>query len=230
MPENPENEGLWESHASELKRLREEVDTLLEAARWESGEAISLNEVEINLEDWLQSALPRWKIILGPDAVLTRVGPPLKCHAIVDLRILNLITDNLIDNARKFSKNTPHITLKTEIASSKIRWQKQKWKLQVCDQGWGFTPEDGQKIFKRFYRSKNLAPHSIAGNGLGLHLAASAAKALKMHLSGESEGPGRGATFTLEGYTYAPLQPEQNIRDSHSQKKTGTHLSVSSPR
>src|SRR5262249_36526063 len=115
----------------------------------------------------------------------------------LDERTLWLITDNLVDNARKFSKGTPHVIVRTS-------WKPERrgggqWALEFEDSGLGFTPKDSERIFSPFFRSKNAAPHAIPGNGLGLYLAASACRALGLKLKGKSEGLGKGAVFTIEG-------------------------------
>src|SRR5262249_1530039 len=48
-----EASGLWESHDAELKRLREEVETLLEAARWRAH-AHKVARAPVELEEWLE--------------------------------------------------------------------------------------------------------------------------------------------------------------------------------
>jgi signal transduction histidine kinase len=186
-----EQEKLWQSFDGDLRRLREQVETLLEAARWQAHED-QLQPQFIEVESWLQDSLARWKNLLGPDAELTRVGQPLSCHASLDPRAMNLIFDNLVDNARKFARGSPKVTVRSELRG-------QRWSLSIADEGWGFRPEDGDKIFRRFSRGRAIAPYSIPGTGLGLFLAASASRAQGLKLHGVSDGFGLGATFRLEG-------------------------------
>jgi two-component system, OmpR family, sensor histidine kinase SenX3 len=196
---NPEEiASLWKSHDEELKRLKFEVETLLEAARWESH-AVSTKRTTIQLEDWIQTSMERWKKILGPSATLERDGEALNFTASVDLRLLGLIVDNVMDNARKFSRDKPHVKLTTHLLPPKSLLGSARWSLEIQDRGWGFDPVDSDKIFRRFFRSRSRAPYAIAGTGLGLYLAASASRMMGLSIRGTSEGTGRGATFTLEG-------------------------------
>jgi C4-dicarboxylate-specific signal transduction histidine kinase len=64
--------------------------------------------------------------------------------------------------------------------------------LSVRDNGSGIRSENLTKIFHHGFTTK------ATGHGFGLHSAANAAKAMKGSLSVQSEGPDRGATFTLE--------------------------------
>jgi signal transduction histidine kinase len=182
---------LWLSHQAELARLRDEVDTLLEAARWQSKPVLT-RKIKVRLESWLQESFAHWRTILGPQAVLIREGQELNAEVFLDLKTLNLIANNLVSNARKFSKGVPHVTVRTAYVNS-------KWQIQFADQGWGFNPADSRKIFHRFFRSRNRAPHSIPGTGLGLYLAQTGSRALGLTLHGESQGDGLGAVFTLKG-------------------------------
>lgn len=193
-----EVEKLWASHQAELKRLRAEVETLLEAARIQS-KPVTVRHSPIELEAWISQSLERWTRILGPGAKLTREGEKLQGHANVDLKALNLIADNLVDNARKFSKGSPELMVQTHRLPPTAPWQRPRWHIEFRDQGWGFDPADSRRIFGRFFRARTAAPQAIPGSGLGLHLADSASRALGIKLRGESFGRGMGARFTLEG-------------------------------
>ncbi len=186
-----EVQNLWHTHEQELKRLKEEVDKLLEAAHWHAhSPRLEMNR--IHLDSWISSSVERWKKILGPDASLTFVGDKLDFEASLELRNLNLIVDNLLNNAKKFSKGPPQVTLYTEHKNA-------KWKIEVRDLGLGFHPSDSKKIFNRFFRAKVSTPFPIPGTGLGLFLAQTASRAMGLKLRGDSPGPGLGAIFTIEG-------------------------------
>jgi signal transduction histidine kinase len=151
------------------------------------------------LESWLAEAQERWKRILGPGATLVREGEPLEGKARVDLKTLNLIADNLVDNARKFSRGSPKLLVVTRRLPPTRRWRRPRWHIEFRDDGWGFDPSDTRMLFSRFFRARTDAPYSIPGSGLGLYLAHTGSRALGLRLRAESEGRGRGARFTLEG-------------------------------
>jgi signal transduction histidine kinase len=186
-----ERANLWNAQASEIARLKTDVESLLQAARWESM-PVHVNREQVDLEDWIQESLDRWRSLLGPNAELKRSGPPLEISTALDLRKLNLISDNILQNARKYAKDAPRV----EIVTSHKRG---RWKIHFRDEGWGFDPKDSHRIMKPFYRSRSFAARSIPGTGLGLYIAASASRALGMKIKGFSAGKGHGAIFTLEG-------------------------------
>lgn len=186
-----DRERLWQSHSEELQRLRGDVEALLEAARWQAR-AARIETRPLDFEPWVARSMDRWKRILGPDAELVRGGAPLPDRALLDEASLNLICDNLIDNARKFARGAPRVRVET-------RREGRRWLIEFRDDGWGFDPSFSKKIFHRFFRARHDAPYSIPGTGLGLFLANSASRAMGVSLSGMSEGRGRGACFTLSG-------------------------------
>jgi signal transduction histidine kinase len=76
-------------------------------------------------------------------------------------------------------------------------------KLVVCDNGIGIPPENLNKIFNHGFTTKK------DGHGFGLHSGANAAKEMGGRLTGRSDGPGKGAEFTLELPTTAAKQKHE---------------------
>jgi signal transduction histidine kinase len=198
-----EKNKLWASHQAELKRLKSEVEALLEAARWQSKPLLSKKQ-NLHLETWLTTSLAHWNQILGTEAKIERQGAPLDTYAFVDVRSFNLIVDNLMTNAKKFSREKPHVVIRTHRIQASRFSSKHYWKIEFEDFGWGFDPPDEKRIFHRFYRSKNEAPYAIAGTGLGLYLAGAASRSMKLRIHGRSKGLGNGAVFSLEGKEITP--------------------------
>ena len=191
-----QKEKLWGALDKELKRLRNEVDSLLEAARWEA-KSIQVSRQTVALEDWIQSQWAEWSERLGADAEFTRVGTfAPHVHARVDPRLFSLIWINLIENARKFAMGKPQVRLSSRLLPEG------GWEMRIDDAGWGFPPADAKKLFRRFHRGKAIAPYSIAGSGLGLYLVRAAAARMKITVTAESEGAGKGASFRLRGRTH----------------------------
>jgi signal transduction histidine kinase len=65
-------------------------------------------------------------------------------------------------------------------------------KISVIDNGVGIPAENMTRIFNHGFTTRKN------GHGFGLHGSALAAKEIGGSLAAFSEGPGRGATFTLE--------------------------------
>jgi len=193
--EPEEADQLWQSHQRELNRLKSNVESLLLAARFDAKLFKPQSETFL-LEDWINKEWIHWQTLLGSGALIKRTGMALDGPVFGDPHFLRLITDNVIENARKYSKDTPQICIHTHMLS---RGSRRAWQIQFEDFGLGFDPALKKKIFKPFVRAVASRQKSIPGTGLGLYLARSAARKMGYHLHAESKGVGQGARFILEG-------------------------------
>jgi C4-dicarboxylate-specific signal transduction histidine kinase len=101
-----------------------------------------------------------------------------------------MILVNLISNAKYALDNTPpeqrRMTLRLEpVTEGRVR-------IQVSDNGMGIEPELLSRIFQYGFTTRE------EGHGFGLHSSALGAQELGGALTVHSDGPGKGATFTLE--------------------------------
>lgn len=92
----------------------------------------------------------------------------------------NLILDNLIQNAIKYSKQRGGIFISIKRNNDTVV-------CSVKDEGIGVKKGDLEKIFDSFYRSEAMMHKDIPGNGLGLSIAKKSANAIGAKLTIESE-------------------------------------------
>jgi two-component system phosphate regulon sensor histidine kinase PhoR len=102
--------------------------------------------------------------------------------------LANLV-NNLLDNAIKYSPESPQITVITKNCENGII-------LSVEDKGIGMTKAVQSKIFERFYRQSSGNVHDVKGFGLGLNYARSIIEAHKGTITVSSE-PGKGSRFEI---------------------------------
>lgn len=176
----------------DLARLSASVQHIVEiVAMQQSYAGVSGSVIEsIRVHDLVEDALRM------DDGSLARSGltvvkdiaemPEL---ALDKLRML-LIMVNLIKNAKQAMGDnndaSREILLKADLAEgSRLR-------IQVKDAGEGIAPENLTRIFAHGFTTRQ------DGHGFGLHSCALAAMEMGGKLTAESDGPGRGATFTLE--------------------------------
>jgi two-component system phosphate regulon sensor histidine kinase PhoR len=76
------------------------------------------------------------------------------------MHTVNVIS-NLIDNAIKYSKETPRVTVSLTRNSQNIS-------LSIKDEGIGISKEHITKIFDKLYRIPTGNLHNVKGFGLGL--------------------------------------------------------------
>lgn len=80
---------------------------------------------------------------------------------IADSNMLQMIFENLLSNACKYSPGKP-------APKAQIRFEKNKWTLLVVDAGIGIPEKYKHEIFAEFVRGSNVG--NIEGTGLGLML------------------------------------------------------------
>ncbi len=104
--------------------------------------------------------------------------------------LLQLLINNLLDNAQKYSpKNTP-VGIELSRTTNKII-------LKVVDDGGGVSDEEKKKIFDKFYRSGNEAIRKTKGTGLGLYLCRRIAESHKGKIKVTDNKPA-GSIFIVE--------------------------------
>jgi len=99
---------------------------------------------------------------------------------------------NLLDNSMKY---TPSGTI-TVVAHDDVKTMKMYVTIQ--DTGVGMRKETLEEVFDKFVRAKNANQINVTGTGLGLFVAKKMVTEMKGRVWAESEGEGKGSTFTVE--------------------------------
>lgn len=106
---------------------------------------------------------------------------------------------NLLRNAVKFTPPAGHIRVRSydgapDVAEDRAR----RLCIEVSDNGIGFTPEAGERIFEPFEQGMAANDQRFPGLGLGLAIARAIVDLHGGRIRARSAGPGQGATFTVE--------------------------------
>jgi signal transduction histidine kinase len=119
---------------------------------------------------------------------------------IVDRHKVIQILVNLIRNAQFACEESPAEDRQIVVS---ITRDTERVRICVQDNGVGIPPENLTRIFNHGFTTRKN------GHGFGLHSGALAAKEMRGALIAQSDGPGKGASFTLE----LPLQPPKPTQD-----------------
>jgi len=104
---------------------------------------------------------------------------------------LQQILWNIIRNAVKFTEASGEIVVTTSNdAEGKIH-------ISIADSGIGMTPETISKLFVPFEQADPTRNRHYGGLGLGMAISNALVELLEGELRAESEGLGRGSTFTV---------------------------------
>lgn len=173
----------------ENKRMNKQVEKILQSARIEKQD-IKLNLQELNAHDIilkvadsvnLQILDKDGKLSVSPDATQFRINAD-------EVHFSNVVF-NLLDNAIKYSKSHPEISLKTLN-------EKNMFVLQVKDNGIGMNKETQSRVFEKFYRAHTGNLHDVKGFGLGLSYVKAIVEAHGGKVKVDSV-LGKGSTFSV---------------------------------
>lgn len=106
-----------------------------------------------------------------------------------DLEKFRQVVLNLVDNSIKYTKEG-FVKVSLEKPADKIL-------IKISDSGMGVSSETKAKLFEKFSRGE-AGKTNTGGSGLGLYLAKEIITAHGGTISVDSEGLGKGSTFTIE--------------------------------
>ncbi|GLU54400.1 sensor histidine kinase [Dyadobacter frigoris] len=164
---------------NEINRINYLVDQLLLLARFESQKK-AMDSQRIDLSELTEVILIRQqeKILAKSLSITLKTDDRHVVYS--DPYMLDIIIENLISNAVKYSSNFDNIMVY-------INLENQKPVYKIIDHGIGIAPAEIEKIKEPFYRSNPLGHPEIKGNGLGLSIVKRMSELLNLDFLIESE-------------------------------------------
>ena len=171
-------------------RLLATVDQVLKAGEARHG-SHSKQWLEVNFSKIVEETaeLARLRHNLPPQTLRFASQPPAELLVLGKPEELRTAVFNLFDNAIKYSGSEKNIVV--DLATT----GPETIVLSVRDRGIGIPRPELKRIFSRFYRVPNTG--QVKGTGLGLFIVRAVARRYGGDAYAESEGEGRGSTFTI---------------------------------
>ena len=173
------------------ERLNKQVEKVLQLARLEKGN-IELKKEKVVLLEVLAPLLEsiRMQVEQRGGELSVDIEALQGVTILADRLHLSNILYSLLDNALKYSREHPEISVRAERQAKCVY-------LRIKDNGVGIASTHQAKIFDKFYRVPTGNVHNVKGFGLGLYYVKRICQAHAWEIEVESE-LGQGTTFALE--------------------------------
>lgn len=171
-------------------RMKKQVENVLNMSKLERNE-VQLFLKETNMRELINSITQSFQLIVNErNGTLSKEFTAEKFIVKIDEFHFSNMLINLLDNANKYSPETPEIKIKTKNEGN---W----YVIAISDKGIGMDAANKNKIFEKFFREETGNIHNVKGQGLGLSYVKKIVELHKGQISVESI-KGRGSTFVIK--------------------------------
>lgn len=171
-------------------RMKKQVENVLNMSKLERNE-VKLFLKETNVRQLIKSVAESFSLIVSQrNGSLTEHFEASKYNFKIDEFHISNALVNLLDNANKYSPETPNISIKTRNEGN---W----YVIEISDNGIGMETVNKTKIFEKFFREETGNIHNVKGQGLGLSYVKKIVELHKGIIQVDSV-KGKGSTFTLK--------------------------------
>lgn len=174
----------------ENKRMHAQVENVLRISKLEKQD-LNISKERIKLHDILEDAVTHVELMVEDRNGYIKFHFEANKSSVLanESHFTNVIV-NILDNAIKYSPDTPKIDVYTENVGNNII-------LRIKDQGSGMSKAALKRVFEKFYREPTGNLHNVKGHGLGLAYVQRIVEDHEGHISVESEKD-KGSTFIIK--------------------------------
>ena len=173
----------------ENKRMHGQVENVLRISKLEKNQ-LDLTKAVSDLHEVIHDAVTHVDLIVKDKGGYINLHlEALQTEVILSKFHFTNVIVNMLDNAIKYTNESPKIDIYTENVGNNIV-------LKIKDQGIGMNKNVQKHIFDKFYREQKGNIHDVKGHGLGLSYVKKIVEHLQGSVSVESE-KGKGSTFTV---------------------------------
>ncbi|MFH1286958.1 MAG: ATP-binding protein, partial [Candidatus Magasanikbacteria bacterium] len=169
------------------ERLVKMIDEFLDMSRLEQGRT-QFDFENIDLCDTVDSVIHQIRDRTQAKGLKLVYKTKLKSYSLLgDEERIRHVVFNYVDNATKYTEKGT-ITVYLEKKNDGVQYR-------VVDTGIGFTKQDQDNFFQKYYRGKNVKGRNVNGTGLGLYVCRQFIEKHEGHVWAKSGGKDRGSEF-----------------------------------
>ena len=171
-------------------RMKKQVENVLNMSKLERNE-VQLFLKETNMRQLIRDISQSFQLIVNErnGSLIQEFDADRYIVKVDEFHISNMLV-NLLDNANKYSPETPEIKVKTK---NEGHW----YVIEISDKGMGMDAINKNKIFEKFFREETGNIHNVKGQGLGLSYVKKIIELHKGQIHVDSV-KGKGSTFTIK--------------------------------
>ena len=174
----------------ENKRMHAQVENVLRISKLEKNQ-LDVSKEKVDIHDIIEEATTHVDLLVKDKGGYIKVDFNAGLSEISGNQFhLTSVIVNMLDNAIKYSEDTPKIDILTGNTSKSIT-------IRIKDQGIGMNKNVQRNVFKKFYREERGNIHNVKGHGLGLSYVKKIIEIHQGEIFVESE-KGIGSTFTIK--------------------------------
>lgn len=175
--------------SEENKRLAQLVENVLQSAMLEKSD-FQLQLTNVDIHQLTEKVVKSMRMHIDRQKVTMHLKLNASSHVIEgDIVHLTNVISNLVDNAMKYTPESPEITIETRNQGGQIC-------LSVTDNGIGISKDQQKLVFEKMYRVPTGNIHNVKGFGLGLSYVKTVVEKHKGSIKIVSD-PGIGSTFMV---------------------------------
>jgi signal transduction histidine kinase/ActR/RegA family two-component response regulator len=166
------------------------VEELLDVSRISQGK-IALKKEPVDLARVIAHSVETSRPLIDARGQNLKVSVPVApVWLSADFARLSQVVSNLLNNASKYTGEGGRIELSAAAAEGEAT-------VTVRDNGAGIEPQLLDKVFELFVQGERALDRGQGGLGIGLTLVKRLVELHQGRVQAASEGPGKGATFTV---------------------------------
>jgi signal transduction histidine kinase len=172
-----------------VNEMMDLVQSLLDLKQVEAAKKPDVETMDIRKN--LDNRAATWRLLAQRKNIhleLETAVNPVLIRA--NFKWMNIILDNLVSNAIKYSPEGMRVAVELEQGQSAVR-------IKVTDQGPGILPEERALLFRQFSRLSSRPTAGESSSGLGLYIVKTMVDKLNGTVGVESD-PGHGSCFWVE--------------------------------